>query len=349
MSTSPKTAPPHPPLGSEGPGTHAVAFWLSRVQRLPSGPTAALNLLGHARQALLLAAAQPVAADLLAQLALALHVPLMAQGLVRTWADELQALLHRRPDLLTLEPTLGDCLLSAWTAAGDWGRAQEVLRLWRHRSPEQPLLTARILYRQGSLLWMQGRWLPAQRLANQAWRLAKDAPPLLRVGIAALMALSAWRLGRRKQARRWVHRALEICPPQEHLWRGRLHHYLLLILRPVAPPIAQRHLALALHHLQSAQAPLPLAHLWADSTDLYLTLGDLPRAEEALAQAYRLWRETEDPAGLADFYRHAAIVAYATDHPRLARDYAAHALALWQDLGVRPEIRRCQALLRRGG
>ncbi len=344
MSTSPKITPTPAPT-PEAAANHALHYWIRELHRLPAQGEAAQTVLDHARQALLLTARRGAAEEALAQLAAALHTPMITLGLVRTWAYTLDQLLHLRPTLLTSQPGLGDHVLSAWTAVGDWARVHTLLTTLQHQAPRDPLTRAQILYRQGSLLWMQGRWLPALRLAQQAWRLVPPAFPQTQVAIAALVALAVWRLGRRKQARRWCQRALTLCAPDDHLWRGKLHHYLFLTLQADHPFMAQRHLRLALDHLQAADALLPLAHLWADSTDLYLALGQRDQAVAALNQAYTLWRQTEDPAGLADYYRHAAIVAWATDHPNLARDYASYAAERWQALGVTSEVQRCQMLL----
>ncbi len=346
MFTSPETTAPRP-TSPDGPAARALAYWRTRVQCLPSGSAEAEGALTHARQALRLAARQGAAPGPLAELALALHGPLMSRGLVRTWAQDLQALLDARPDVFEAAPTLADSLLSAWTAAGEWQRAQQVLDAFRRAAPAHRPSAAQLLHRHGSLLWMQGRWRAALRLAQQAWRLSPPAPPDLRIAVAALLMLATWRLGRRKQARRWGQRALSLCPPDQHLWRGRVHHYLLLTLLPVDPAAAARHLTLAAEHLAAAQAHLQLAHLWADATDLYLAQERPDRAAEALAQSYALWRQIEDPAGLADYYRHAAIVTHALGRPRLARDYAAHAAERWAALGVPAEVRRCQDLLAR--
>jgi len=327
------------------PAERALAYWLGQVRPLPSGSEEAARVLTHARQALRLAARQGAAPEPLAELALALHRPLMSRGLVLTWAQDLQALWEARPDLRAAAPALGENLLSAWTAAGQWQQAHAILHALQRTRPQHRPQTARLLYRQGSLLWMQGHWRPALHLARQAWRLAPRPQPKLRVAAATLLMLAAWRLGRGKQARRWGRRALALCPPDDLLWRGRLHHYLLLVHLPRDASAAARHLSRALEYLRAAQAHLQLAHLWADATNLYLAQGRPDRAAEALAQSYALWRQIEDPAGRADYYRHAAIVTHALGRVRLARDYAAHAAERWAALGVRAEVRRCQRLL----
>jgi len=52
---------------------------------------------------------------------------------------------------------------------------------------------------------------------------------------------------------------------------------------------------------------------------------------------------------MADYYRHAAIVAHGSGRLSPARDYAAYAAELWTALGVEPEARRCRSLLKRWG
>ncbi len=343
MSTSPaNTTPPARSHPTECAAPRALAFWRAQVRA-----AADEGVLTHARQALLLAARQGAPAADLASLAVALHEPLMQHGQMRTWAHDLQRLFAARPDVPAAHPALWEQALSAWTAAGEWGQAQRLLQSWPAAAGPRPWAIARRLYRQGALLWMQGRWTAALRLAQQAWRLARTAPNEQRVAIASLLVLATWRLGRRKHARRWGRRGLALCPPDAGLWRGRLHHYLFLVSWPTAPHRAQQHLRMAQEQLRAAGGYLQLAHLLADSTDLYLTLGRRDQAEEALAQAYALWRQSEDPAGLADYYRHAAIVSHALGQRALARDYAAHAAERWAALGVTREVRRCQRLLQR--
>ncbi len=345
MSTSHATTEPKSRNREPSPAGRALAYWATRIQRLPPAAEDAARVLAHARQALQLAARQGADAASLARLAQHLHGPLMSRGLVRTWAHDLQALLDLRPDVFEHTPALGDSLLSAWTAAGEWQRVQEVLSTFQHAAAERRPLAAQLLHRHGSLLWMQGHWSAALRLAQQAWRLTPPELPDLRIAITGLLLLATWRLGRRKHARRWGLRGLALCAADQHLWRGRLHHYLLLTALPHDLTAASRHLRLAEAHLSTAQAHLQLAHLWADATDLYLAQGQPDRAEEALLRAYTLWREIEDPAGLADYYRHAAVVAFALGRTRVAREYAAHAAERWRALGVTAEVRRCQALL----
>ncbi len=334
MSTSPSTS-----ANRHSPAQRALAFW--RAQLHAAGGTVPAATLQHARQALLLAARQGAPAQPLIELAVALHDHLMGRGWVRTWARDLQTLLELRPDLPQTAPALWDRLAAAWIAAGEWHQARASLQ----RSDRTPL--GRSLYRQGSLLWMQGQWQAAWRVAWQAWRLLPQEHAIGRVAVAALLLLSAWRLGRYRQAQHWGQRALRWCPSDELLWQGRLHHYLMLTTLPRDLAAAQQHLHLADAYLLAAGGALQRAHLWADATDLYLALGQRGPAEQALAQSYDLWRDIEDPAGHADYFRHAAVVAWALGKPALAGDYAAYAAEQWQALGVEPEVRRCQALLQR--
>ncbi len=349
MSISPvRSNKPSPPL-AEPALERALHYWQQRLRNLPAGPDA-LSLLAHARQVLLLAARQKAHTQGLVPLLEALHRPMMDRGLIETWATDLQQLVQTRPELLQQAPQVGDALLTAWTAIGRWEQAQALVqRLRQAYGPRSGYKTAHLLYRQGNLAWMQGHWQQALRLARQAWRMAPREDVSLRVATAALLVLTHWRLQQPQQALSWGRRALALCPRDEHLWRGRLHHYLFLNALPHRPQHARYHRQQALAHLEAAGNSLHIAHIWADSTDLYLRLGQRSQAEEALNRAYALWRQSEDPAGLADYYRHAAIVNYALGRLRQARELAAYAAECWAALGVTTEVRRCQRLLQRWG
>ncbi len=295
----------------------------------------------HIRQALLLAARQEVAVSLLWELVDRMHAFYLALGLARTWAFTLQQLVEMRPELASSYPQVQNLLAAAWTAAGDWERARRVLVA--SHGPAESFYLARHLYHRAALLWCQGHWQAAHRLGRRAWSLLpNEGSELLCVQVAHLLLLAAWRLGRSREALLWGQRALERCSADNVGWQGRLHHRLFLVLYPSQPHRAEQHLHLARERLESAQNRINLAHLWADATDLYLLQGRREAAEASLHRAYRLWQELEDPAGMADYYRHAARVARALGRLRDALEYADHALERWTALGHRWEMRRCR-------
>jgi hypothetical protein len=69
------------------------------------------------------------------------------------------------------------------------------------------------------------------------------------------------------------------------------------------------------------------------------------RAREALARAYALWRELQDPAGLADFYRHLGLVETLAGEYATARAHLAYARQLWSTIGEPREVARCDEAL----
>lgn len=332
------------PLPSEA-GPRLIGFWEKRVREHPEDPI----VLAHGLQVLLRAAQEQGPASELIGLAEALHIPMLTQGKLRTWAESLRKLLKLRPELLSLAPQLGDMLLTTWTAYGAWEEAQKDLQTWL-TGLEKTSRRWRVMhiYREGNLLWMRGCWQPALRLGHQAWSILTEQEADLRPRIAMLIALSLWRLKRYTEALAWGEVGLRASPPDANPERARLHHYLFLVhLARGDIPHAEEHLRLGLQFFHQLGNHIQIAHLWADSTDFFLAQGQTDQAVVALARAYARWREAEDPYGLADYYRHAARVHFALGNIHLARDEAAYARDCWKALGVPFEVQRCQALLAR--
>jgi len=173
------------------------------------------------------------------------------------------------------------------------------------------------------------------------------ASALMRVKTARLLLLASWRLHRLTTARMWGQQALEQCPRDQPKQLGLTHYFLFLIAWSEQKDEAKPHLEQAIRYLRAAEDHLNLAHVLADGTELWMAQGDLTRAEDALYQSYDLWREMEAPAGLADYYRHAARVTWRLGRHQQAREYADYALYLWQRLEHPAEVRRCQRLLER--
>ncbi len=322
--------------------------WLRRLQQ-SSGQEARFleRHQAHLRQVLMLTALQRREPEGLWRVIQAAHGRFMNAGWVHTWACTLQRVVDLWPQLTERYPALADFLAAAWCAAGEWSRARDALDALG-AVVDEGRQAAPLLLQQASLLWNQGHWEAAYRMALRAWRcLSPDDAPLLRVKIARLLLLAAWRLRRLAAARRWGQQALAACPQDQAKHLGLTHYFLFLVAWTEGRRDAEHHLTEALRCLRAAQDRLNLAHALADGTELWMAQGRLDRAEEALFQSYALWREMEAPTGLADYYRHAARVTWRLGKRDLAREYADYALALWQDLGHPGEARRCARLLQR--
>lgn len=320
--------------------------WRKRLQHL-SADDAGLkeDHQAHLRQALLLTARQHCEPEGLWHLIQAAHVYFMHTGWVHTWACTLQKVVDLWPQWARRYPMVMEHLAEAWGAAGQWSRTQEALQRLRATVQDTPP-NATVLLQQAALLWNQGRWEAAYRVAQQAWnRLSPESDALMRVKTARLLLLASWRLHRLRQARWWGQQALAACPQDQVKHLGLIHHFLFLVAWAEQRPEAEHHLTQALRCLRAAGDRLNLANVLADGTELWLAQGRLERAEEALSRSYALWREMEVPAGLADYYRHAARVTWHLGKPALARAYADYALHLWRRLGHPGEIRRCARLL----
>ncbi len=352
MCTSRKTTIPRATItraGHDRAARQILDLWLHRLQHNASPYDAFLKEhQAHLRQALILLARQRIEPERFWELIQRAHRLFMAAGWVQTWACTLQQIVDLWPQLPSLCPSLAESLATAWSAAGRWEQAHVILL--RH-APETLVPTegaARFLLHQASLFWNQGQWAMAYRIGRQAWDLLPpEASHLLRTQTARLLLLASWRLGQVGASQTWGHQALHFCPKEDAKQRGLTHHFLFLIAWDRREPEAVHHLHQAIECLQAAGDRLNLAHVLADSTELYLAQGLLSQAEETLAQSYFLWRDMEDPAGLADYYRHAAKVAWALGRRKQAQEFVDYAIHLWRKLGHPNEAGRCQRLLRR--
>ncbi len=336
-----------PPLARSFSVRPLLDAWRRRLQQHAKDLTFLTQYQAHIRQALLLAARQRREPEALWLVIQAAHGPFMHAGWVHTWARTLQKVVELWPQLGERYPLLMDYLASAWCAAGQWAQAQAVLQQYgtlRHVFHEGPVL----LLQQAALLWNQGHWETAYRTALHVWHhLGPESDALMRVKTARLLLLASWRLHRLTTARMWGQQALEQCPKDQPKQLGLTHYFLFLIAWSEQKAEAEPHLEQAIRYLRAAEDHLNLAHVLADGTELWMVQGDLTRAEDALYQSYDLWREMEAPAGLADYYRHAARVAWRLGRHQQAREYADYALYLWQRLEHPAEVRRCQRLLER--
>ncbi len=296
----------------------------------------------------MLAARQGAPPALLAQVIEKVHLRFLAAGLGTTWAQTLERVTAHCPQIEEHCPAWRDYLTAAWMAGGHWQQAQRWLTS-RTQHPGDTQNSARLLVRQAGLLWWRGRWSQAYRLALPAWYLAvKHHDALLKTRTARLLLLITWRQGKVDEALHWGEQSLKACPATQSQERGRLLHRLYLVhLARKAYSRAEDLASQAQAHLEAAQDRVNLAHLWADLTDLYIQTGRLETAQEALYRAYQLWQAMDDPAGRADYYRHAARVALALGRPNQARELAHHALHLWKRLGISWEQHRIRVFLQR--
>jgi CHAT domain-containing protein/Tfp pilus assembly protein PilF len=74
--------------------------------------------------------------------------------------------------------------------------------------------------------------------------------------------------------------------------------------------------------------PRMQAALWVDFSDLYITLGDLGRAEEMLDQANVIWKSIDYPIGQVDTLNNYGDLFLERNQPRTARDYFERGLTL---------------------
>jgi CHAT domain-containing protein/Tfp pilus assembly protein PilF len=74
--------------------------------------------------------------------------------------------------------------------------------------------------------------------------------------------------------------------------------------------------------------PRMAAAIWVDLSDLYITLGDLARAQDSLDQATAIWKTTQYPIGLVDTLNNYGDLFLVKGSPREARKYFERGLTL---------------------